>query len=239
VNRVARWCLVVYGVGWLVVPGFFAVVIRLQVPNPGELLRDVADHRAMWIGANVLLIVLQVPLIVAGPSLARSVEHAGAAVADAVRGLVAVAAGSLIASGVFHGVLGAHLADEVTTGPLDPDLVRVASVVHALGDTAWFVGLGAVAVTTALCSIAWWRSPVRATRLVAWLGAVAVAVGLLQFGWFVDRVFGLFAAPGTLLQAAWFVAVGATTTGRPPVAVAVAPTTRSPTRGAEPASVPR
>ena len=77
VNRVARWCLVVYGVGWLVVPGFFAVVIRLQVPNPGELLRDVADHRALWIGANVLLIVLQVPLIVAGPALARSVRRRG------------------------------------------------------------------------------------------------------------------------------------------------------------------
>ena len=104
---------------------------------------------------------------------------------------------------------------------------------HALGDTAWFVGLGAVAVTTALCSGGLVAVPRPGARLVAWLGAVAVAVGLLQFGWFVDHVFGLFAAPGTLLQAAWFVAVGATTTGRPPVAVVVAPTTRSPTPGGE------
>ena len=38
-------------------PGFIAVVIRLQVPNPAELLADVAERPATWIGANVVLIV--------------------------------------------------------------------------------------------------------------------------------------------------------------------------------------
>ena len=48
--------------------------------------------------------------------------------------------------------------------------------------------------------------------------------GLLQFGWFVDHAFGLFAAPGTLLQAVWLGAVGAATADRPPVTAVEAPT---------------
>jgi hypothetical protein len=224
VNRIPARALVAYGVCWLAVAGLIAVVIRLQVPDAAGLLRDVAGRRAVWIGANALLIAMQVLLTVAAPWLARVVRRRNPVAADATLGLLAIAGGALIASGVFHGVLGAHLADQVTAGPLDAALVRDASVVHALGDTSWFVGLGALAAATAVCSAVWWRAPDRSSRRLAWLGAAAVGCGLLQYGWFVDHAFGLFAAPGTLLQAAWFVAVGATTTDRPPVTVVEAPT---------------
>jgi hypothetical protein len=177
-----------------------------------------------WIGGNALLIAMQVLLTVAAPWLAGVVGQRSALAADAARGLLMIGVGALVASGVFHGVLGAHLADEVTAGPLDGDLVRSATLVHALGDTSWFVGVGALTAVTAVCSAAWWTSPARAERRLARLGAVTVVCGLLQFGWFVDHVFGLFAAPGTLLQAVWLGAVGATTTDRPPVTAVVAPT---------------
>jgi hypothetical protein len=51
-HRIPRAALVAYGGCWLAVAGLVAVVIRLQVPDPSELLGDVADRRAVWIGAN-------------------------------------------------------------------------------------------------------------------------------------------------------------------------------------------
>jgi hypothetical protein len=225
VNPIARWALALYGVTTLVVGGLVAIVIEFQVPNPEELLRDVADRRPMWMAANALLIVQQVLLTVAAPALARTVRSRSVVAADAVLGLLMVAAGAFIASGTFHGVLGAHLAPEVTTGPLDPDLVRSAEVLHALGDTTWFIGLGAVTATTAVCAVVWWRADDRGLRWRARLGVAAVIVGCLQYGWFVAHVLGLFAVPGALLQALWFVAVAASTTGQPPAPVVEAPTT--------------
>lgn len=221
-NLVARWALAVYGATLLVVGGLVAIVIQFRVPHPDELLRDVADRRPMWIAANALLIVQQVLLVVAAPALARLVRPAVAA--DTVRGLAAIAAGAFIASGTFHAVLGAHLASEVTSGPLDPDLVRSAKVLHALGDTTWFTGLGALTALTAVCAAVWWRADDRGVRRRARLGALAVVVGCLQYGWFFAHVLGLFSAPGALLQALWFVAVAASTTGQPPVPVVEAPT---------------
>ena len=60
-TRTQRAALVAYGVVWLVVPGFIAVVIRLQVPNPPSCCATSPD-RALWIGANALLIAQQVLL---------------------------------------------------------------------------------------------------------------------------------------------------------------------------------
>jgi hypothetical protein len=208
VSRAERAALVAYGCVWLVVPGLIAIVIRLRVPDPAELLRDVAGMRALWIGANALLIAQQVLLTVVAPAVGRLVDGgAGTAVGNSVRGLFAIAGGALIASGVFHGVLGAHVASHVSAAPLEPDLVRTAELVHALGDTCWFVGIGALTVLTAVTSVVWWGGPL---HRVAWLGAAAVVVGVLQYGWFADRLFGVFAAPGAALQAAWFVVVGVT-----------------------------
>ena len=53
--------IIAVGVLWLVVAGLIAVVIRMQVPNPAELLRDVADQRAVWIAFHALLLL--VPLV--------------------------------------------------------------------------------------------------------------------------------------------------------------------------------
>jgi hypothetical protein len=215
VNRAAQWALTVYGLTILVVGGLIAIVIGGRVSPPAQLLRDVADHRGLWIAANVLLIVQQPLLVLGAPALARVVATSSRLAADAVGGLLAIAAGSFIASGTLHAVLGAHLAPEVTAGPLDPGLVRSATVVHALGDTTWFIGLAALTATTAVCSLAWWRGD-RAARVRARFGAAVVVVGLLQYGWFVAHVLGLFAVPGALLQAAWFVMAGAATAGQPP-----------------------
>jgi hypothetical protein len=184
----------------------------------------VATHRATWIAANVVLIVQQAALTVGAPALARLIGPASRVAADAVCGLLAIAAGALIASGTAHAVLGAHLASEVTAVPLDPDLVRAAKVLHALGDSAWFIGLAAITAATGVCSAVWWRAADRAARFRARLGAAAVVAGLLQYGWFVFHVFGFFAAPAALLQAAWFVAIGAATTGQPPAPVVEAST---------------
>ena len=78
----------------------------------------------------------------------------------------------------FHGVLGAHLASEVTAGPLEPDLVRSAKVLHALGDTTWFIGLGALTAMTAVCAVVVVASRRSRTRWRARLGAAAVVVGV-------------------------------------------------------------
>lgn len=208
-DRRAQWegaALIAYGVVWLTVAGLIAVVIRLEVPDPEELLRDVADRRALWIGANALLIVQQVLLVLVIPALARVVGP-GTVAADAVRGLLALAGGAFVASGVIHGVLGAHLADKVTSGPLDSDLVLSTELVHALADTFWFVGVGALTATTAVVAAAQWRHS-GGQRTLAAIGAGAVACNLLQFGWFADHVFGVFAGPGALLQTLWLAGTG-------------------------------
>lgn len=192
--------LVVVGVLWLVVAGMIAIVIRMQVPSPAELLRDVDGQRALWIASNVVLITQQAALATGASRVARSAGPG----ASAVRGLLGIAGGALVASGVVHGVFGAHLASKVTPAPLGEALVLDAELSHAIADTFWFVGVGALVVTTALVTLVRGRS----NRLLAWVGAGAVVFNLLQFGWFFDHFFGVFAGPGTLLQAAWFGLVG-------------------------------
>ncbi len=193
--------LICVGFAWLAVAGMVAVVIRMQVPTPAELLRDVAGQRALWIAASVVLIVQQVALIAGAPVLTPLVIPSAAGL---LRGLLAVVAGALIASGVFHGVFGAHLASKVTDGPLPESLILDAELVHALADTCWFVGVGAMTAATALVSVATWGG----RPVLARVGAAAVVANVLQFGWFFDHAFGLFAGPGTALQAIWFVIAG-------------------------------
>jgi len=83
-------------------------------------------------------------------------------------------------------------------------LVHLAEVVHALGDTGWFVGVGAMMSITAL---ACWGARRRLPRWIVAVGAASVLANALQFGWFADHLFGVFAGPGTVLQSAWLVAV--------------------------------
>ena len=192
--------LIVVGVMWLVVAGMIAIVIRMQVPSPAELLRDVAGQRALWIASNVVLIAQQAALATGATRLAKSAGPT----TPVVRGLLGIAGGALVASGVVHGVFGAHLASKVTPAPLGETLVLDAELSHAIADTFWFVGVGALVATTTLVTLTRGRSD----RLLAWVGAGAVVFNLLQFGWFFDHFFGVFAGPGTLLQAAWFAMVG-------------------------------
>lgn len=228
--RVRSIALIGVGILWLAVAGLIAVAIRLGVPTPAELLRDVADRRAIWIAANVVLIVQQAALALAAPALIGVSEHVisadrhdrpgrrgvvgelatGETATSALTGMLLIGGGAFVASGVVHGVFGAHLASKVTPEPIAPDLVTDAELLHALGDTFWFVGVGAMLAVTSIVSLGLWVGDERGghDRLVALLGAGAVIANLLQFGWFVDHVFGVFAAPGTLLQAAWFAMLG-------------------------------
>lgn len=205
-DRIGGSALIAYGIVWLAVAGSIAVVVRLQTPTPAELLRDVADRPALWIGANAALIAQQALLTVATPALV-SLLRIGRPASDALRGLAILAGGALVASGVLHGVFGAHLATKITDGQIDPSVVLEAELVHALGDTCWFVGVAALAAVTAIGAWSQRRVPGRGRWLGA-TGALAVACNLLQFGWFADHVFGVFAGPGTLLQAAWLAGTG-------------------------------
>ena len=196
-----------FGVAWLVIAGLIAIVLRLQVPNPAELLADVSERPATWIAANVVLIVTPLTFAVIVPELSRRAGPGSAA--QLVAALLLITGGALVASGVFNGVFGAHLAARFDDRPQPVGLVEAAEVVHAVGDTWWFVGVGGLPATTALvCAV-----DVRLRRgpaVVIWIGVASVLCNLAQFGWFADHFFGVFAAPGTLLQAAWFLAIATT-----------------------------
>ena len=96
------------------------------------------------------------------------------------------------------------------TEPQPVGLVEAAEVVHALGDTCWFVGIGGLTATTALRVRGRRQTRGADRQVVIWIGVASVLCNLAQFGWFADHFFGVFAAPGTLLQAAWFVAIAFT-----------------------------
>jgi hypothetical protein len=205
--RVRAVAFTLFGVAWLAIAGLIAIVLRLQVPNPEELLADVSDRPATWIAANVVLIVTPLTFAVIVPELSRRAGRGSAA--QLVVALLLITGGSLVASGVFHGVFGAHLAARFDDQPQPVGLVEAAEVVHAVGDTWWFVGVGGLTATTALVCAVDVRQR-RGPAVIIWIGVASVLCNLAQFGWFADHFFGVFAAPGTLLQAAWFVAIAFT-----------------------------
>jgi hypothetical protein len=203
-DRTAGWALLAAGAMWVAVVGCVAVVVELGVPNPAELLADVAARPVVWQVSNVLLIVLPLVLALTGQ---RLLDLAGPALPHgAVVGPLALAGGALAASGVFHGVFGAHLAARVDDGVVDAELVRLAEIVHALGDTCWFVGVAALMVLMLVVTVG---GRDRLDRRVWWIGVAAIVCNLAQFGWFFAHALGLFAGPGAVLQAAWFAALGA------------------------------
>lgn len=201
--RRGRVATVVVGVAWLAIALFVGVTIRFQVPNPAELLERVADRPVPWMASNVLLILLPLALALTVPLLAELAGDPGLG-GDLVRALVALGGGALAFSGITHGVFGAHLAARYRDGDPLTALVHLAEVVHALGDTGWFVGVGALMAITTLGT---WGARTRVRRLVTFVGAGSVLANGLQFGWFADHLFGVFAGPGTALQALWFVLV--------------------------------
>jgi hypothetical protein len=200
-RRVEVIAFVLFGAAWLVSAGLTMVVTRLQLPTPEELLEDVHDRPVSWLAANVVLIVAPLTFAAIQPVLAGSVP-AGTA-ARLVTLLLVVAGGSLLASGVFHGVLGAHLAPRVDDVPQPAGLVEASELLHALGDTWLFVGVGALTVLTAVVS----ALDAQLSRAMRWIGLLSVVCNVAQFGWFVDEAFGVMAAPAIVLQAAWFFAI--------------------------------
>jgi hypothetical protein len=72
--------------------GLIAIVIRLQVSTPAELLRDVATRPVIWIGASVVLSVQQVLLVVVVPALGRVVGPSTVAADDGGRRIGSMAA---------------------------------------------------------------------------------------------------------------------------------------------------
>lgn len=199
----ARVAALLVGVAWLAIAMFVGVTIRYQVPNPAELLANVADRPVPWMASNVLLILLPLALALSCPLLV-DLAGGGSTGGDLIGPLAALGGGALAFSGIAHGVFGAHLAARFRDGDALADLVHLAEVVHALGDTGWFVGVGALMAITTLAT---WGARRRLPRWVVVAGAGSVLSNALQFGWFADHVFGIFAGPGTALQALWLVAV--------------------------------
>jgi hypothetical protein len=202
--RTAGVAAKVVGVTWLVVAMFVGITLRYQVPNPVELLEDVAARPVPWMIANVALIALPLAVALAAPLLVglAGSETVGAALVTA---LAALGSGGLALSGVAHGVFSAHLAARVRDGTPAEDLATPAAVVHAFGDTGWFIGVGALMAITAIVT---WSGRHRLRRWIVAVGLGSLVANALQFAWFADHVFGVFAGPGTVLQAVWLVAVG-------------------------------
>lgn len=207
-----RWlglASVAYGVASVAVGLAVAVVIRFTVSDAEELLADVAARRALWLWAAALLIAQQALLVPIALALAVTLAHRVRLLTLAGCAFLALAGLAYIASGVCHGVLGAHLV-AAYENPLTDRSVTVAqaTVVHALGDTNFAVALVSGAVALVVLAGAVRRSPNFPPRL-ATLALAASFFQALQFGWFVFADLGAAAPIGGLLQGAWFVWLGA------------------------------
>ena len=182
----------------------------------------------MWIGANALLIAQQVAADRRPHrrSAAPVVTRVGRRRRCGAWAAGASPAGRSIASGVFHGVLGAHLASQVDApGRSIPTSCAAPSCVHALGDTRWFVGIGALTAMTAVVRRpSWWRADDRGVRRRPGSGRWRSSSAACSSAGSSITSSASSRRPGALLQAAWFVAVGASTTGQPPAPVVEAPT---------------
>ena len=155
--RAAGVAAKVVGVTWLAVAMFVGVTLRYQVPNPVELLEDVAERPVPWMVANVALILLPLAIALTVPLLV-SLAGPGTVLAALVPPLAALGSGGLVLSGVAHGVFSAHLAARVRDGTPAEDLATPAAVVHAFGDTGWFIGVGALMAITAIVTWSGLRS---------------------------------------------------------------------------------
>jgi hypothetical protein len=202
-----RWggsAAVAYGVGMTAVAVVIGVVVRATVPTPAELLADVTDTRALWVASQALLAVLQgllVPVAIALYLVLGGRDRPGVAAAIAFFGLAGLA---YMVSGVFHGVLGAHLARPgAGDGAGAAVVVAETELVHALGDTWWFVAVAATAAATALLVGPIRRSPDLPGGL-ATVGVAAVVLDAVQLLWFFVPAAGAAGPFGAVVHAVWF-----------------------------------
>jgi hypothetical protein len=206
-----RWggaAAVAYGIGMTAVAVVIGVVVRATVPTPAELLADVTDARALWVPTQALLAILQVllvPVAIAVHLVLGGRDHPTVTAALAFFGLAGVA---YVASGVFHGVLGVHLARPgAGDGAGAAVLVAETELVHAFGDTWWFVGVAATALATALLVGPIRRSPALPAGL-ATVGLAAVVLDAVQLLWFFLPAAGTAGPLGAILHAVWFCWLG-------------------------------
>jgi hypothetical protein len=196
-----------YALLTLTVAGLQAVVLRFRVVETAELARDVVADRTLWMIAQAVLVGQQELLALVGIGL---LAVTGRARATTVVGLLHFGAAALmfVLSGIAHGVFGTHLGGlGAGTAEAVDDTLRIARVLHALGDTTYFAGLALLALAMIALGPA-----IRATpglpRGLAALGLAAAAATIGGFGWFVLPALGFLSAVGVLLQACWFAWLG-------------------------------
>ena len=111
-------------------------------------------------------------------------------------------------SGIFHGVFGWHVsALQQLAGEDRADAERLAEIVHALGDTTFYIAIAA----TATAMIAWLPVMRRSAALpagLARLAIVAVVFQLVEFGYFLLPGLALTAPIGIACQTAWYIWFG-------------------------------
>ena len=202
-RSVAAFAAVGYAVLSLTTVGLQAVVLSFRVVTPAELAADVAAHQPLWLLAQAVLAGQQVLLGPVAIGLLAVVDRRRPGVVLALT-QIGAAAVMFALSAMVHGVFGAHLgglgaADAGTRA----DTLRIAEVLHALGDTTYFAGTALTAIAMLLLWPALRASPVAPSGLAA-LGLAAAAAQIGEFGWFLVPVLGYLAPVGVLLQAGWF-----------------------------------
>jgi hypothetical protein len=207
VLRVAGSCAVGYAIASLIAATLEAVVLDFSIVSPADLVADVTTLQVPWVAAQALLI-LQQPLLIGvvlgfwlvGRRGPRPWLVAGAA-------MIGLSALLYVMSGVFHGVFGWHVAALSQLGGQDrSDAERLAEIVHALGDTTFYIAIAATAVAMLA-----WIPVMRRSALPAGLRRLAVAAvvfELVEFGYFLLPGLALTAPVGIACQAAWYVWLG-------------------------------
>ncbi len=181
-----------------------AVVLDVSIVSPADLVADVARLQVPWVLAQVLLVVGQELLLAVVLGLAEVLGPQGVL----VRVQLAAAGALFVLSGIFHGVFGWHVAAlDVLVGADRASAVHLAEILHALGDTTYYLGVASTALAMLALAPLVRRTGVLPSRL-ATLGVVAAVLQLVEFGYFLLPGLAWAAPVGVLLQAAWYVCLG-------------------------------
>jgi len=206
--KAAGTAAIAYAAASLLAATLEAIVLDFSIVSPADLVSDVATLQVPWVVAQVLLI-LQQPLLTVIVLGFWAAGSRGPRV-GLIIGTVQLAFSGLlfVISGIFPGVFGWHVAALQQLGGADrSDAERLAEIVHALGDTTFYIAIAA----TATAMIAWLpvmrRSPQLPTGLRR-LAIAAVIFQLVEFGYFLIPGLALTAPVGIACQAAWYVWLG-------------------------------
>lgn len=204
---------IVYAIASLTAATLEAIVLDFSIVSPADLVADVTTMQVPWVVAQALFIAQQ-PLLtfvlLGFWTLGRRGPRPALIVGTAQLGLSALL---FVMSGVFHGVFGWHVsALQQLVGEDRADAERLAEIVHALGDTTFYVAIAA----TATAMIAW-LAVMRDNSVAAGgslpvglrrLAIAAVIFQLVEFGYFLLPGLALTAPVGIACQAAWYIWLG-------------------------------